>query len=229
MGETPSPPRQAKRGAPFSPRLVKTPRRATLSPKGARVGVILGRVSSPPRGRGGLCCIYWRQILCGTPLALALKNEGASGDVHENKGTGKFLAPNARKYGGGFGVRTLRHQKGLDNDFSPGDSLLAGISREVYENKGTGKYLAPKPRKYNGASASERYGTRRGPDPDFRLLDSFLAGISREVYENKGTGKILPHNTRKYTRGPVSARGGSRRSPDPHFQLLDSLLAGISR
>src|SRR5579859_6616381 len=33
---TPSPPRQAERGAPFSPRLMKTPCRATLSPKGAR-------------------------------------------------------------------------------------------------------------------------------------------------------------------------------------------------
>src|SRR5579862_2181500 len=33
---TPSPPRQAERGAPFSLRLMKTPRRATLSPKGAR-------------------------------------------------------------------------------------------------------------------------------------------------------------------------------------------------
>jgi hypothetical protein len=36
MGESPSPPRQAKRGAPFSPRPMKTPRRATLAPLGKR-------------------------------------------------------------------------------------------------------------------------------------------------------------------------------------------------
>src|ERR1019366_2098511 len=34
IGETPSPPRQADRGAPFSPRLMSAPRRATLSPRG---------------------------------------------------------------------------------------------------------------------------------------------------------------------------------------------------
>src|SRR5208283_3072341 len=44
----PSPPRQAKRGAPFSPRLMKTPRRATLSPKGAR-----GELNLLPRPLGG--------------------------------------------------------------------------------------------------------------------------------------------------------------------------------
>src|SRR5579864_2089556 len=32
----PSPPRQAERGAPFSPQLMKMPRRATRSPKGER-------------------------------------------------------------------------------------------------------------------------------------------------------------------------------------------------
>src|SRR5208283_4049724 len=50
IGETPSPPRQAKRGAPFSPRLMKTPRRATLSPKGGEGRVELA--PSPPWGRG---------------------------------------------------------------------------------------------------------------------------------------------------------------------------------
>ena len=49
IGETPSPPRQADRGAPSSPRLMSAPRRATLSPEGARA--MKSTLPSPTRGR----------------------------------------------------------------------------------------------------------------------------------------------------------------------------------
>ena len=46
------------------------------------------------------------------PMSRFTKNEGASGDVYENKGTGKFLTPNTRKYTGGSDVRTPWQQEG---------------------------------------------------------------------------------------------------------------------
>jgi hypothetical protein len=85
------------------------------------------------------------------PVSRCTKNEGASGDVHENKGTRKFLAPMPGNKGGPMSEAS-GGRKWPDANFWLLDSLLAGISREVYENKGTGKFLAPNARKYTGGS-----------------------------------------------------------------------------
>ena len=100
-GETPS---------PVSPRLMKAPRRSTLSPKGAREGK--STPAAPSRGRGkkdqlsprplggegpggeGVRGMYGSQdIKRDTTLApdfCSSRNEGATGDVGENKGPAKL-------------------------------------------------------------------------------------------------------------------------------------------
>jgi hypothetical protein len=136
---------------------------------------------------------------CPLSLVPYHKNEGASGDVDENKGTTKFIALNAREYGGAD-VQTLRQHEGPSPNFWLLDSSLAGISREVYENKGTGKYQVrcqgelarelPLITLFPGGEGASEYETNfqngpRVPCPVSLAPFQKNAGASGDICENK--------------------------------------------